>query len=193
MVRILEGRIPVPVRSERVGVIIGKNGATKKMLEEIFNVKIEIDAENAIIYIIPSKTLSPFKVLKARQAIEALSLGFSAEDIQLLEDDMVYLETIDLSEYARNRNDLVRIKSRLIGSEGRFKRTLEEITGTRIVIGDKIIGIIGDYEQIRVAREAILMIIRGKAHRTVMTYLQSESRLLKRRRMQLWEKWETFK
>ena len=188
----MEGRIPVAVRIDRLGVIVGKGGLNKRRLEEAFDVKIEVDDAKGVVYIVPTSSSSPFKVLKARKAVEAISLGFSIDDAIRLSEALVDFATIDISDVARNRHDLTRIKARIIGTHGRFKKTLEEMTGTKIVVGDKIVGIIGDYEQIRVAREAIERILRGLSHRSVLQFLESETRILKRRRIELWEKWTAF-
>lgn len=186
----MEGRIPVPVRQERIGVVVGKGGRNKRRIEEAFNVKIEVDEKRGIVYLVPLPGVPAFKVLKARKALEAISLGFSVDDALRLAEDLVTFEVIDVSEAARNRHDLERIMARIIGTKGRFKKTLEEMTGTSIAISNKKVGIIGDYEQVRVAHEAISKIVRGFSHSRVLSFLESESRLLKRRRLELWEKWE---
>jgi len=178
--------IPVPVRRKRLGVIIGPNGSTKKTFEEAFNISLIIDSENATIYILPGKDASPLNVIKARQAIEAVSLGFSPEDALLLSKESFTFDEIDLSEMARNRSDLHRIKSRVIGEGGRAKKTIEQMTKTRIVVGDKIISIIGEYDNVAVARKALIMLAEGRKHGTVYSYLRREARELKRKELQLW-------
>ncbi len=47
---------------------------------------------------------------------------------------------------------------------------------------------IGDYDQLRIVREALLRLIRGQAHSTVTKFLERESSTLKRRRLELWER-----
>ena len=185
----MEGKLPVPVNPARISVIVGKNGKNKKKIEEGFKIKLEIDSKDSIVYVVPIEGITPFHVMKAKQAIEAISLGFSVEDALLLTDDMMYLEIMDLTDVTRNKKDLERIKARVIGSGGRFKKTIEEMTGTKIVISEKKIGIIGDYEQVKLARETIEMIISGKSHQTALNHLKIGSRRLKRRRIELWEKW----
>ncbi len=185
--------MPVPVEPNRINVIIGRDGRNKARLEEGFNVRLEVDTKNSVVYIVPQESVTPFQVMKAKQAIEAISLGFSVKDALLLTDDVIYFEVIDLTDVTRNRKDLERIKARVIGSEGKFKKTLEEMTGAKIVIGEKRIGIIGDYEQAKLARETIEMIVNGKSHQTALNHLKMESRRLKRRRMELWEKWSSIR
>jgi len=181
----------VPVNPSRLGVVIGRDGSNKRKLEEAFNVELSVDSEKAVVTIRPREGGTPYMVLKARRALEAISLGFSVDDALLLADDAYDLQVIDLSEVSRNWEDLRRIKARIIGTEGRFKKTLEEQTGVRVVVGDKYVGIIGDYEQLRVAREALMRLIRGQAHQSVLKYLERESFSLRKRRLELWEKWST--
>lgn len=181
----------VPVSPERLGVIIGKDGSNKRRLEEAFKVELSIDSGKAVVTVRPREEGTPYTVLKAKKALEAISLGFSVDDALLLADDAYDLEIIDLSEVSRNWEDLRRIKARIIGTEGRFKRTLEEQTGVRVVIGEKQVGLVGDYEQLRVAREALIRLIRGQAHQSVLKFLERESFSLKKRRLELWEKWFT--
>ena len=181
--------LPIPVKKERVNVLIGKNGKTKKMLEEAFNVELEVDSENALVYVRQKDTpLTPLSLMKVENAVKAISIGFAPEDAVKLADDMIMLEVIDLRAVARHKRDLQRIKGRIIGEEGKAKRMIEDLTGTKIAVGEKEIGIIGDFEGVSVAREAIEMLIQGRTHRTVYNFLRSKARDIKRRRMELWEK-----
>lgn len=47
------------------------------------------------------------------------------------------------------------------------------MTDTNIVIGDKYIAILGPYENVKTAREAIEMLIRGRQHATVYRWIQN--------------------
>lgn len=179
----------VPLNPQRLGVIVGKDGENKKRLEDAFNVVITVDSQRSVAVVRPGNGATPYNVLKAKKALEAVALGFSVDDALLLASDSYDMDIVDLSEVSRNREDLRRIKSRIIGTEGRFRRTLEEMTGVRVVIGEKYVGLIGDYEQLRVAREALLRLIGGQSHSTVIKFLERESFALKRRSLELWEKW----
>lgn len=186
------GKLPVPVDPSRIGLIIGKSGSTKSRIEETFGVRIEVDSEKGLVFVEPSEGATMYNVFRAKKAIEALALGFPVEDALLLADDMYDLDTIDLTEVSRNQSDLARIKARIIGSEGKFKKLLEETTGVKIVVGDKTVGLIGDYEQLKLAKEAISRLISGQSHQTVTKFLERERFALRRRRMQLWEKWNAI-
>ena len=65
------------------------------------------------------------------------------------------------------RNALIRIRSRLIGTGGKAKRNVERLTNTRITIYGKTISIIGNYEDIDRAREAIGKLMSGSPHGNV--------------------------
>jgi len=185
----VSGRLPVPVDPERLGIVVGRDGLNKRKVEETFNVKLHVDSEKGLVFVEPGEGASMYNVFRARKAVEALALGFPLEDVLLLADDLYDFEVIDLSEAARNQSDLSRIKSRIIGAEGKFKKTLEEVVGVKVVVGDKVVGLIGDFEQLRLAKEAISRLVRGQSHQTVVKFLERERYGLKRRRVDLWEKW----
>ncbi|RLF00400.1 MAG: RNA-processing protein [Thermoprotei archaeon] len=180
--------LPVPVRPERLGVVIGKGGETKRAIEKAFNVKMLGDSNPSTGYLTPAEGGTPLGVMRAKQVVEAISLGFSPQDAMLLSDERYFFEVVDLGEVAKSRNDLRRIKARIIGEGGRAKRTIEQMSGTKIVVGDKVVGIIGEYENVEAARKAIEMLARGRTHATVYGFLRSVGRELKRKRLELWER-----
>jgi len=182
------GSLRIALNEDRIGALIGDRGEVKKNIEERLKVKLKVDSKMGEVEIIPLEGSSLNELMKAKNVITAINHGFNPEHaLKLAEDDM-FLEIIDLSDYARNRNDLVRIKGRIIGERGKFWRLLEEMTGVNLTVYNKYVAIIGDYESVRVAREALMMIIEGRQHRTVINYLKREVSELKRRRLELWEK-----
>jgi ribosomal RNA assembly protein len=167
-------RIP----NERIGVLIGKGGETKKELEERTGVKIEVDSETGEVKIVSYE--DPAEVLRAINVIRAIGRGFSPERaFRLLEDDLISLDIIDLSEFARNKKDLERMKGRIIGRGGRTREIFEELTGTLISIYGKTVAIIGYPEQIQAVRKAIMMLVDGAPHGAVYAYLEKIRRELK--------------
>ncbi|MCS7105135.1 MAG: KH domain-containing protein [Thermofilaceae archaeon] len=179
--------VPVAVSPERLGFIIGKGGQGITALEETFNVKIEVDSKTSTVYVSPGENATPFEVMRAKQAIEALSLGFRLEDVLSLSEDEWCLEIVDLNELARNLDDLRRIKARIIGEEGKARKNLEQMSGVKIVVGDKMVGLLGECGNVNVARKAVLMLARGRTHGSVYGYLRAAGRELKRKKLQLWK------
>ncbi|HEU97811.1 MAG: KH domain-containing protein [Fervidicoccaceae archaeon] len=178
----------IPV--ERIGVVIGPGGNTKERIEVSTGTIITVDSKTGSVTIEPtSGNISSDALLRARDIVRAIALGFTPEQaFRLLEEDQV-LEIIDLSSIVEGENHLRRIKGRIIGEEGKTRKIIEETTGADIVIGEKAIGIIGDFEQVKIAEEAIRMLIEGKPHSAVYSFLEREARSMKRKRMtDLWKK-----
>jgi len=175
---------------ERIGVVIGPGGSVKERIEVSTGTFITIDSRTGSVSIEPAASgVSAESVLRARDIIRAIALGFTPEQaFRLLEEDQV-LEVIDLGSIVQGENHLKRIKGRIIGEEGKTRKIIEETTGADIVIGEKAIGIIGDYEQVKIAGEAIRMLIEGKPHAAVYSFLEKEARRMKRKKMtDLWRK-----
>ncbi|ADN51351.1 KH domain-containing protein [Vulcanisaeta distributa] len=146
-----------------------------KAIEEEFGVKIIVDNDRGEVTIIPGNNTNFDQLMKAKNIIEAISYGFDYNDAQNLRSDDYTLEIIDLRDYIDKdkSNHISRIKARIIGEDGRAKRVLQELTDTNIVVGDKYIAILGPYENVKVAREAIEMLIRGRQHATVYRWIQN--------------------
>ncbi|RLF23965.1 MAG: RNA-processing protein [Thermoprotei archaeon] len=182
------GAITITVDKDRLGVIIGGKGEVKRRIEKALGVKLEIDSNTGEIKIIPEgERIDPLKLLKARDIIRAIAYGFSPDRAMKLLGEDTYLEVIDLKQYTSGRReDIVRVAGRIIGEGGKARKMIEELTGAEVSVYRHYVAIIGDYEQVRMARNAIEMLIQGRQHRTVYRYLFREKRELKRRRFELW-------
>ncbi|MEB3786724.1 MAG: KH domain-containing protein, partial [Desulfurococcales archaeon] len=149
-----------------------------------------IDSENSMVIIEPEAPgVPPINVMKAADIVKAIGLGFTPEEaFSLLDEDNV-LVVIDLKNLlGDNQNTLKRIKGRIIGEKGRARRTLEEMTGTKIVVGKYHVAIIGSYERAMAAKKAIEMLAEGRQHGTVYRHLDTVMRGIKRREaIGLWE------
>ena len=71
----LYARIP----QERIGVLIGPGGGTKRRLEGDTGVKILIDSESGEVTIDESAAKDKFMAVKARDIVTAIGRGFSDE------------------------------------------------------------------------------------------------------------------
>ena len=109
--------------------------------------------------------------------------------MKLVDDDIV-LDIIDLRElFGKNESDINRIKGRVIGSEGKMRRLLEEMTDAKVSVYGSTISMIGEFEAVSASRQAIEMLIKGKQHSSVYKFLRrirSESK--RRKTLELWEK-----
>ena len=166
---------------ERVGVVIGKNGITKDEIENLTKTKIIIDSEAGTVAISPTEeTEDPLSVWKARYIVKAIGRGFNPEIAVKLMGDETILEIINLPDYVgKNKKAVLRQKARIIGKEGRTKDIITDMTGVDISIYGKTVSIIGDMEQIHIAKEAVEMILSGVRHKTVYAFLEKKTRDMK--------------
>ena len=176
---------------DRIGVLIGHDGRVKEEIMKHTNTRITIDSKTGTVIIEPaSPSTTALQLMKARDIVRAIAYGFSPERASRLLDEDQILIIIDLRQYVGDRpNHLQRVKGRIIGEEGKARRTIEEVTGTYISIYRDYVAIIGDYESANIAKEAIEMLVQGRQHSTVYRFLEREMYLEKRRRMrELWRK-----
>ncbi|HTY89994.1 MAG TPA: KH domain-containing protein [Methanocella sp.] len=172
----------IKVPQDRIGAIIGVEGNIKKIIEEKTGAMLDVDSESGVV-IIESGDDS-FKALKASEVIKAVARGFSPEKaLKLLENEDLVLDVIDLSTMTDSPADLKRLKGRIIGKNGKTREVIEQMTGARISVYGKTVGIIGDSEQLATVREALNMLIDGAPHGAVYGFLEKRRRELKRTQM----------
>ena len=154
---------------ERVGVVIGKSGITKDEIENLTKTEIIVDSEAGTVAISPTEeTEDPLSVWKARYIVKAIGRGFNPEISVKLMGDETILEIINLPDYVgKSKKAILRQKARIIGKDGRTKDIITDMTGVDISIYGKTVAIIGDMEQIHIAKEAVEMILNGVRHKTV--------------------------
>ena len=80
---------------------------------------------------------------------------------------------------ADSAGKLERIRGRIIGRDGKSRSQIEDLTSTEISVYGKTVAIIGMIEQVKVAREAIDMLIGGVPHESVYSFLDRKKRELK--------------
>ena len=176
---------------ERVGVLIGPEGKTKKHVEEKLKVELQIDSQAGdVIVTMAEKADDPSMLFKAKDLITAIGRGFSPEHaFRLVRDEEAVLDLIDLrSVFGKSDADIKRVQGRIIGTNGKTRRIIEELTDTNVSVYGHTVGIIGTVEQVQIAREAIEMLVKGSMHGTVYRFLQRKRRELKKRKLELWEK-----
>jgi ribosomal RNA assembly protein len=179
------------ISKDRIGVLIGENGRVKDQIERDLNVILNVDGEAGVVVIrARDPNVNPLAVLKAKDAVTAIARGFSPEKAFELFDEDIILHVLDLRElFGKSESDIQRIKGRIIGRDGKSRRSIEEITQADISINEHAIGIIGSYDSVSLAREGVEMLIKGKQHATVYQHLKNKSReIKKKKKIDLWEK-----
>ena len=170
----------VRIPKERVGVLIGKKGEEKRFLEEKTGVVIDVDSESGEITINCQNAKNPLFILQIESIVRAIGRGFSPEKAyQLLRDDM-YLDIIDMRDYAgKSPKHMRRIKARIIGKEGRTRKNIEQLTGAYLSIYGGTVAILCNVEGLETARNAIDMLLGGSEHSMVYRYLERKRREMK--------------
>ena len=155
VIRIPKKRFPALIKS-------------KKELEEATNTKIKINEEIMI-------EGEPLEIMDAKNLIKAVGRGFSADIALQLTDENKNFYLISLPD---DRKKLKRIKSRIIGTGGRSKKRIEKMTLTHISVYGKTVSIIGKYDNVEVAREAIEKLISGSPHSNVYKLIERQMKNL---------------
>ena len=120
----------------------------------------------------------------AEQVLIALSYGFKPRQAFKLFGDDYFIELINLDEACHHSEKLVkRCLSRVIGTDGKAKKRLEELSEAFISVQDNVVAILGEFENLRMAKEAVFRITEGAEHSSVYAYLEGQRRKQKEREL----------
>ncbi|MFH1398917.1 MAG: KH domain-containing protein [Candidatus Woesearchaeota archaeon] len=160
-----ELRIP----RERIAVLIGKKGETKRHLEELTGTRIEVDSKEGEVFIHGEDAL---KLYSTKEIVKAIGRGFSPQNATKLLKEEYSFELIDLRDFANSKEHLPRLRGRVIGSNGKARAAIEMLTSTTISVYGKSIGIIGEIQNVAIAKRALESLLEGSTHATVYTWLE---------------------
>ena len=133
----------VKIAGSRMGVLIGKGGATKKELETKTHTTITIDSKEGIVKVEGTEEHT-IPLLRAVEIINAINRGFSPERaFEMIEDEDLLLEVIDLAGMADSPRQLDRLRGRIIGKDGRAREQIEDMTDVEISVFGKTVALIG--------------------------------------------------
>jgi ribosomal RNA assembly protein len=175
-------RIPL----KRIGVFIGKDGKIKRDIEKRLNVKIQVDAEEGTI-MVENQGDDVLAEWTCRDVVKAIGGGLSPRKAMKLCSDDYVLERINIEDFVgRSKKAMVRQKARIIGSKGRTRHYIEELSGASIAVLGKNVTIVGTPEEASIARESICMLAEGIPHGVVYRVLQKKAKELKLKKFSLW-------
>lgn len=159
------------IPEERVAVLIGSAGETKKEIERETKCKLDISKEGDVT-ITGDDGLMLFT---AREIVRAIARGFNPQIAMFLLKPDYTLEIIDMKDIAgKNKNIMERLKGRVIGTGGKSRAEIERLTETNLSIYGKTIGILGEAGNVSLAREAVAMLLQGSMHKTVYQFLEKK-------------------
>jgi len=160
------------ISAERIGVLIGPEGTTKERLQKATGTRISVDSATGEVTIDETDTPDPVMALKARDIVQAMARGFSEDRAFRLLDEDAYFEVLDIKDFAHSKNRVAQVRARLIGTRGKTRRLIEELSGVEVSVWGHTVGLIGGTFEMAIAREAVLMLLRGSEHKTVYRFLE---------------------
>eukprot|EP00298_Acanthocystis_sp_HF-20_P026831 c4663_g2_i1.p1 GENE.c4663_g2_i1~~c4663_g2_i1.p1 ORF type:complete len:240 (+),score=115.85 c4663_g2_i1:41-721(+) len=108
-------------------------------------------------------TLEQNAIQKAEDFVRAFLLGFAVEDaIALLRIEDLYVDSFEIGDVRTLEGEhLSRAIGRIAGRNGMTKFTIENATRTRIVLADRKVHILGSFSNTKIAKDAIVELVRG--------------------------------
>ena len=169
------------IHQNRIGALIGNKGDVKKSIEKATETILDIDSEDGTVYITPQENMSdPLGVWNANHIVKAVARGFNPEVALKLVDDDIYLEVIKLPLYiGKSKNALSRYKGRIIGQNGKTREIIMDMAEVQMAIYGKTVSLIGEMDNLMIAKEAIEMILKGSRHKSVYSFLERKKDELK--------------
>lgn len=140
----------------------------KKFVSTLDDLGVKITLKENVVTI---KSESAMSALLVKNAIRAFNRGFDAKTSLLLLDDNYDLAVINIGDYTGSQKRQTELKGRIIGSRGIIKKRLSKTTSCYIKILGKTVSIIGNYQNLQLAIEAIEMLLNGAKHDSVFAMI----------------------
>lgn len=177
----MEQSLKVPIN--RIAVLIGKAGKTRSMLQENSGcTMLDINSKSGDVIIRWGEpgSYDPLMALKMPDVIKAIGRGMNPKKaISLLEDGKLF-ELIEIKEFVGKRqNQQRRLRSRIIGTDGKIRRRIEALAACEVVVFGGTIVVIGDEEGTPLATAAIQNLLGGAEHGPVLKHLERERRRIR--------------
>ena len=172
----------------RIAVLIGKNGTTKKYIEEKSQTFLKIDSKGGIVEILTKSDVeNVLSFWKTAEVIKAIARGFSPKRAYKLFEENIYMEIIDLEETLNTDKKIKRIKGRIIGEQGKSRIMIEEMTDAYISVFGNTVSIIGEHLPFKIAKKAVNKLISGDSHTRVYRFLQKNFKKIQDNKYSLWK------
>lgn len=162
----------VKIPKERIAVLIGEKGATKRKLQNKTKTKIKVSSKEGDVTIEGEDSL---KVIKTKDIVKAVGRGFNPEiALELTKEEMI-LDLINIQDFSgKSKKAEERLKSRVIGTDGKARKMLEKMTNTNICVYGKTVAIIGKQEDVYLARRGVEIILNGAPHNNAYHWIQKQ-------------------
>jgi ribosomal RNA assembly protein len=140
----------------------------KKKLENSSMTKIGIDDD-----VITVECEDALKIMQTILVLKAFGRGFDFEDALDMLDEENYLEIVEIKDYSgKSRQRLQTLKGRVIGTAGKTKKMIEQYAEVKVAVYGKTVCMIGKWDKVTLAKQAVEMLLSGSLHNTVYRFLQ---------------------
>ena len=100
---------------------------------------------------------------------------FLIDDALLLLNEDYLFEAIHIKDFTK-RHDLKIIKGRIIGTEGKTLRVIQDLSNSLIAVKDNDVAIIAQSNDFENARQAVISLIKGSKQANVYSYLEKSGK-----------------
>lgn len=143
-------------------------GKIKKSIEKLAKaLNVSLKLENNVV-LIDGSAIDEYAAVNV---IKAISNGFDLKTAMLLRDEEFMIDEIRIKNYTKPSR-LKQVKARVIGTEGRALKTISLLSDCFIKLSDNSVFIIGHVNDVKIARNAMLSLIKGSKHSNVYSLLE---------------------
>ncbi len=113
----MEQKTFIRIPGDRIGVLIGADGKTRRRIESTFGVKITVESESGGVEIKVNEDQPDVSVMfTVKNIVKAIGRGFSPNKAMTLQNETNDILVIDLEEYVGNSKYAQnRVRGRIIG------------------------------------------------------------------------------
>lgn len=159
----------IRVPEERLAVLIGKKGVVRREIEKKTNTALNVDTEENEVVVSGEDNLD---VLVSCSIVKAVGRGFNPKIAMLLCKEDYCLEMIDITDFVgKSKKNLIRLKSRLIGRDGKAWKTIEKFSNVKMAVYGKTVCLIGKIDDVFVAKRAIEDLLKGAPHGRIYKWI----------------------
>lgn len=143
----------------------------KGRLEELTQLKIGFNDEVSI------EGDDSLTIFRMKEVVKAFGRGFDLDTAINLLDDEWKLELIEIQDFfGKSRDRLITLKGRVIGKGGKTKMMIENLADVKLSVYGKTVGIVGQWDRVAIAKEAVEMLLSGSMHSTIYRFLERHRR-----------------
>ncbi|MEK6824445.1 MAG: hypothetical protein AABX12_00015 [Nanoarchaeota archaeon] len=144
---------------------LGELKRTKNELEKHLKVSISIQGKRVTI------NGNAFEEFEALAVLEAINFGFSAQTALMLKEEDIVFRKLPIKNFTR-RKDLETVRARVIGTQGRTKRTIESLADCQVIVRGNEVGLICPAEEVEYVITGMTNLIRGSKQANIYKFLE---------------------